>query len=53
MGKRGPQPDDPNHGPSAIGRAKQRQQDEDRHEAAGLPRKHVEADDLPDDNGRP
>jgi hypothetical protein len=30
-------------------KARQRQQDEDRHEEAGLPRKHVEADDVPDD----
>lgn len=34
-------------------REAQRRQDEDRHEAAGLPREHVEADDHPDDDGRP
>lgn len=44
MGKRGPAP----HDSYKVGKERQRQQDENRHEKAGLPRKHVEANDHPD-----
>jgi hypothetical protein len=39
--------------PAVHGRGVQRKADEDRHEKAGLPREHVEADDVAEHPGDP
>lgn len=43
------------HGPTSEEwyKAAQKRQDQDRNEKAGLPREKAEADDHPDDDGKP